>query len=316
MELLKYFIIILALGSTSKSQDLRIINGTNVKKYTPYVSSLYSGKSQESSYFLCGASFINSSLLITAAHCVDTDNDIKFFIGYNNNRLSKQVLKEVKNIIIHPFYNPNNLNYDIAILELEQPANVSKFVELPTKKQFRRFTQLTKRNKATVDVFGWGTTITDRMSLSNRLQGISIPAWASRNCRASLGRLFNRKTMLCGSVLSSSETIKDGLDSCYGDSGGPLVWQRGRRVIQLGVVSWGFECASAYTPGVYTNVFRVRDWILKYINNTCNFFSQGDVKISPRGSLRIGRITMQRKGGTPDPTSLQFKINPLELFAE
>ncbi|WP_324282517.1 hypothetical protein VKI21_11980 [Cyanobacterium aponinum UTEX 3222] len=56
------------------------------------------------------------------------------------------------------------------------------------------------------------------------------------------------------------------------------------------------------------------DWILKDINTACNFFAQGDVKISPKGSLYIGKITMQRKGGTPDPTSLQFKINPLQLF--
>jgi len=42
--------------------------------------------------------------------------------------------------------------------------------------------------------------------------------------------------------------------------------------------------------------------------------TQGEVLLSPRGSLKIGRITMQRKGGTPDPTSLQFKMNPLELF--
>jgi len=56
------------------------------------------------------------------------------------------------------------------------------------------------------------------------------------------------------------------------------------------------------------------DWILKDINTVCNFFGQGDVRLSPRGSLAIGRITMQRKGGTPDPTSLQFKMNPLHLF--
>lgn len=56
------------------------------------------------------------------------------------------------------------------------------------------------------------------------------------------------------------------------------------------------------------------DWVLKDINSVCNFYAQGEVKLSPRGSLKIGRITMQRKGGTPDPTSLQFKINPLELF--
>lgn len=56
------------------------------------------------------------------------------------------------------------------------------------------------------------------------------------------------------------------------------------------------------------------NWILKDINTVCNFFAKGEVKLSPRGSLKIGRVTMQRKGGTPDPTSLQFKINPLELF--
>lgn len=59
---------------------------------------------------------------------------------------------------------------------------------------------------------------------------------------------------------------------------------------------------------------RRTDWVLKDINSVCNFYVQGDVRISPRGSLKIGRVTMQRKGGTPDPTSLQFKINPLELF--
>jgi hypothetical protein len=55
-------------------------------------------------------------------------------------------------------------------------------------------------------------------------------------------------------------------------------------------------------------------WILKDINAAMNFFGSGDVKMSPRGSLYIGRITMQRKGGTPDPTKLQFKIKSCELF--
>ena len=58
------------------------------------------------------------------------------------------------------------------------------------------------------------------------------------------------------------------------------------------------------------------DWILRDIDMVCKFYAEGGVKMSPRGSLRIGRITVQRKGGTPDPTSLQFKINPLHLFEE
>jgi hypothetical protein len=54
-------------------------------------------------------------------------------------------------------------------------------------------------------------------------------------------------------------------------------------------------------------------WILKNINEVINHYD-GDVVISPRGSVSIGRVLMQRKGGTPDPTSLQFKIDPTELF--
>lgn len=55
-------------------------------------------------------------------------------------------------------------------------------------------------------------------------------------------------------------------------------------------------------------------WTLCNINIAMNFFGQGDVKISPNGSLYVGKITMQRKGGTPDPTKLQFKIKPCQLF--
>ncbi len=55
-------------------------------------------------------------------------------------------------------------------------------------------------------------------------------------------------------------------------------------------------------------------WTLNDINTAMNFFGSGDVVMSPKGSLYIGRITMQRKGGTPDPTKLQFKVKPCDLF--
>lgn len=56
------------------------------------------------------------------------------------------------------------------------------------------------------------------------------------------------------------------------------------------------------------------DWVLKDINFVCNFFAKGNVEITKRSNLKIGRMTAQRKGGTPDPKSLQFKLNPLDLF--
>jgi hypothetical protein len=46
-------------------------------------------------------------------------------------------------------------------------------------------------------------------------------------------------------------------------------------------------------------------------------YSHGNVRISPKGSIIIGEITMQRKGGDGGRRSanmLQFKIDPTEIF--
>lgn len=56
--------------------------------------------------------------------------------------------------------------------------------------------------------------------------------------------------------------------------------------------------------------------VLKPINEVINFYSR-KVKFLPHESLKIGKITMQRKGGDNGRSSakmLQFKINPCELF--
>lgn len=58
-------------------------------------------------------------------------------------------------------------------------------------------------------------------------------------------------------------------------------------------------------------------WALKPINFVLNHYGNGDVKITDKGSFRIGRITMQRKGGDGGRITanmLQFKINPCEII--
>ena len=59
-------------------------------------------------------------------------------------------------------------------------------------------------------------------------------------------------------------------------------------------------------------------WILKNINVVIQYYlGNGEIKVSPRGSIYIGNITVQRKGGDggrPTANMLQFKINPAELF--
>lgn len=59
-------------------------------------------------------------------------------------------------------------------------------------------------------------------------------------------------------------------------------------------------------------------WILKNINEVIGYyFNDGEVVFTPRGSIRIGHITIQRKGGDNGRNTanmLQFKIDPSEIF--
>ncbi len=75
-----------------------------------------------------------------------------------------------------------------------------------------------------------------------------------------------------------------------------------------------------FSAGWMLVVLRVNSevrWVLKTINEAMNKFGEGDVRFTNRGSMKIGRITMQRKGGDAGRDTskmLQFKINPVELF--
>jgi hypothetical protein len=58
-------------------------------------------------------------------------------------------------------------------------------------------------------------------------------------------------------------------------------------------------------------------WVLRTDADTSKFFGEGKVELTRNGNLKIGRITVQRKGGDGGRDTakmLQFKINPALLF--
>jgi hypothetical protein len=58
-------------------------------------------------------------------------------------------------------------------------------------------------------------------------------------------------------------------------------------------------------------------WVIRSTADAVRHFANGDVQMTKAGNLRIGRISMQRKGGDngrPTANMLQFKMNPTELF--
>ena len=58
-------------------------------------------------------------------------------------------------------------------------------------------------------------------------------------------------------------------------------------------------------------------WVIRSSADTIKFFGEGKIELTRNGNLKIGRITMQRKGGDGGRDTakmLQFKINPALLF--
>lgn len=259
MRLYKILIILISLISISNAENNRIINGLPAAGNFKFMASLLISRGN-GYYFTCGATFLDSQHLLTAAHCVDQGGN--FIVGYNNNNLTDQSYIPVDSYSVHPKYNVFNLNNDFAVLKLVEPASPGAFVTLPTKRQFKRLMKQAKRDRAFGRILGWGTVSVSESLIPVALQTAVIPVWEQRECKVALGSFFKSRTMICGGILSSNWNIVDGVDSCYGDSGGPWVVETKNGVMQVGVVSWGFDCATYNTPGVYSKVVAARNWIL------------------------------------------------------
>lgn len=82
------------------------------------------------------------------------------------------------------------------------------------------------------------------------------------------------------------------------------------------IVSDLFQGDGVHAAGWMMIAFKVTPntrWTLKRVEDVIKFYSEGPVTITSGGNLRIGRITMQRKGGDGGRETakmLQFKINP------
>jgi len=203
--------------------------------------------SGSTTYHSCGGSIVNSRWIVTAAHCstgapatyeiVAGDHNINVVEGTEQRR-------QVTKIIRHEKYNSGTYENDIAIMEISPPFELNGVVgtvDLPEAGYVV--------DKETVAI-GWGRLSSGGAS-PDTLQHVSVPFVSDAGCRSAYGQSLIYDSMICAGH------PEGGKDACQGDSGGPLN-HNGKMV---GLTSWGYGCAQAQYPGVYTETSFFTEWI-------------------------------------------------------
>ncbi|XP_013805990.2 suppressor of tumorigenicity 14 protein isoform X2 [Apteryx mantelli] len=245
-------------GIPSYTRKSRVVGGQNsdVGEWPWQVSLHVKGQGH-----VCGASLISERWLVSAAHCFGYLQGISYsepklwtaYLGLTDqskrNGADVQA-RTVKRIISHPSFNDYTFDYDIAVMELQEPVTFSSVVKpicLPDS---------THNFPAGKDLWvtGWGATMEGGIG-ATILQKAEIRLINQTMCNELLsGQLTSR--MMCVGFLSG------GVDACQGDSGGPLVSvEASGRMFLAGVVSWGDGCAQRRKPGVYTRLTKLRQWL-------------------------------------------------------
>uniref|UniRef100_A0A672YE86 Mannan-binding lectin serine peptidase 1 n=1 Tax=Sphaeramia orbicularis TaxID=375764 RepID=A0A672YE86_9TELE len=240
----------------------------------------------EDRWFGSGA-LLSPSWVLTAAHVLRSQRrdasvvpvapeHVQVFLGVLNTqdkRLSTQ--RSVDTIVLHPDFQPDNYNNDIAMVKLSQGVefdDVIRPVCLPMP-NMRDEPPLPSPNSLGV-VAGWGistpnTSSSDLRLTSDLLQYVKLPVVSQDECRSSYASRsvsYNiTHNMFCAGF------FEGGRDTCLGDSGGAFVMEDEvrQRWAVLGLVSWGGpeDCGSQRVYGVYTRVSNYVDWIQRLLRS-------------------------------------------------
>lgn len=238
------------------TSKLRIIGGREANKGTwPWQVALINHHQVP----FCGGTIITPQFVLTAAHCVRR----KMFIRAGEHDLTVDEGTEqeirVSGVYIHPNFSRETVDSDVALLRLERPLKMNKYVSnacLPSKRD-----NLSINTLGTI--LGWGKRKNSAIFGTERLYQAKVPIANITLCRTIYEDYYISDNMLCAGFASGR------VDSCAGDSGGPLLLQRRQkqksRWIIYGITSFGEGCGRKGKYGIYSKVSNFVKWIRRTI---------------------------------------------------
>jgi len=232
-----------------------IIGGKDAE-YNSWIAPMF----DRSGWHFCSGSIIHEKWVLTAAHCVDTDDlepsDIYVLGGaYDLTNVTDAQKRIVKAVHLHEYYNDFETSHDIALLELQSEFCLNDkvtIVDMATEGY----------TNGTIQDFtytGWGRiSNTDKTSILQELGGLS-------EVTPEILESFQGQYDVCMDWLIC--TVESGRGVCFGDSGGPL-WRRvDSNPVLYGIISvfTGDDCESQWGQGS-ARVSFYQEWIESYTN--------------------------------------------------
>jgi secreted trypsin-like serine protease len=236
---------------------VRIINGRSAPAdgFQYQVALIFSGADSPLYGLHCGGTLVDTSWVLTAAHCFnpDTQNgDFQVFTGSRKLSEGGRLINIAK--IVRYNYEPTTNEGDVALVKLDTP--------IPDQAPMSMADSALEGQKVTrmVTISGWGVTAEGSSTASDDLLFAYVPLIDNAVCRTDYGNLpAGQKTEIKDDMICAGEGKAD---ACQGDSGGPLIIKTaGNKPYLEGVVSWGEGCNRARFPGVYARVPSYVSWI-------------------------------------------------------
>ncbi|GAA3780143.1 S1 family peptidase [Streptomyces phyllanthi] len=228
-----------------------IVGGTTTTASAyPYVMQITNASQSQ----FCGGTLVSPTKVITAAHCMvgRTTGNTRVVGGRTYRNGTNGTVATVSRIWIHPNYNSSNMTSDVAVITLgtSMPYTTAPYVTASQTGVYAAGT--------TARILGWGTTSSGGSS-SNQLRTATVPIVADSVCgsSSSYGSEYIASSMVCAGYTSG------GVDTCQGDSGGPLMIGG----VLAGITSWGYGCADAQYPGIYTRLTTFSNTVAAQVNS-------------------------------------------------